>query len=80
MSSGSTQAKVLTIEEQIKALQEKKKRELRKLEHSVGKKFIKTFDLQYEHLNDINILIDKLKELYMSNNKAEKQEEVKHEV
>ncbi|NWO12684.1 hypothetical protein [Virgibacillus sp.] len=80
MSFGSNQAKMLTIEEQIKVLQEKKKKELRKLENSVGKKFIKTFDLQYEHIHDINILIDQLKELYMDSTKSEKLEEVKHEV
>lgn len=65
MSNTTTQqSKILSIDEQIKKLQEKKNREIAKLERSVGKKFIEVFDKQSSNVNEIHKLIDDLKEMY----------------
>lgn len=60
--SQATQSKILSIDEQIKKLQEKKKREIAKLERNVGKKFIETFELDNKSSEEIISFIEKLKE------------------
>lgn len=64
--SQTPQSKILSIDEQIKQLQEKKKKEITKLERSVGKKFLDTFDQHNNHVDDIFKLIEKLKETHTS--------------
>ncbi|WP_079707684.1 hypothetical protein [Paraliobacillus ryukyuensis] len=61
-------SKILSIEEQIKKLQEKKKREIAKLEKNTGKKFIQIFELEDKSSEEIYNFIEKLKEMYRSNN------------
>lgn len=60
--SQATQSKILSIEEQIKKLQEKKKREIAKLERNIGKKFLETFDLENKSSEEIISFIQRLKE------------------
>lgn len=59
MTTG-VQSKILSIEEQIKKLQEKKKREVAKLERNAGKKLLEKFDLHNSSLEEIYTLIDSL--------------------
>ncbi|MGG0888969.1 hypothetical protein [Cytobacillus horneckiae] len=58
----ATQSKILSIEEQIKKLQEKKKREIAKLERNIGKKFLETFKLEDKSSEEIISFIQQLKE------------------
>ncbi|GAF66479.1 hypothetical protein BTS2_3380 [Bacillus sp. TS-2] len=60
--SNSNQSKVLSIDEQIKKLQEKKKREIEKLEKNAGKKFLEVFDLKEKSIEEINQFILILKQ------------------
>lgn len=60
--SQATQSKILSIEEQIKKLQEKKKREIAKLERNIGKKFLETFELENKSSEEIISFIQLLKE------------------
>lgn len=62
MTQKNPQSKLMSIEEQIKKLQEQKKREISKLEKSVGRKFLDMFDCQHLPLNEISSLIDILAE------------------
>gem|GEM_PF-3686644 len=61
--ASTTQSKILSIDEQIKSLKEKRKKELIRLEQSTGKKFIETFNLENQSLEDIYTRIDSLKTL-----------------
>ena len=61
--SQNTQSKILSIEEQIKKLQDKKKREITKLERSTGKRLLEKFNLENKSLNEIYTFIDTLEEL-----------------
>ncbi|KGX85206.1 hypothetical protein [Pontibacillus litoralis] len=56
----NTQSKILSIEEQIKKLKEKQKREIAKLERNTGKRFLDKFNLQNESLDTIYEFIDTL--------------------
>ncbi|PKR83074.1 hypothetical protein [Heyndrickxia camelliae] len=67
MSETSTQSKILTLDEQIKALKEKKKREIAKLERNVGKKFIEMFDCQNMHIDAIYEIIEEANIYYKEN-------------
>lgn len=56
----NTKSKILSIEEQIKKLQDKKKKEILKLEKSTGKKFIEKFSLENKSLDEIYSFIDNI--------------------
>ncbi|TRZ39256.1 hypothetical protein CEQ21_07770 (plasmid) [Niallia circulans] len=58
--SQNTQSKILSIDEQIKKLQDKKKREITKLERSTGKKFLEKFNLENKSLDEIYSFMDTL--------------------
>lgn len=58
--SQNAQSKILTIDEQIQKLKDKRNREIAKLERSIGKRFIEKFDLQNKSNEEINALIDSL--------------------
>lgn len=60
MMSKSIESTLTSIDEQINALKKKKKEELAKMEQKVGKKFIATFDLSDQSINDIFSMIEKL--------------------
>lgn len=60
----TNQSRILSIEEQIKALKEKKRNEILKLEKAVGKKFIEVFGVQNNSIQDITSFIDELKVVY----------------
>lgn len=66
MASTNTQSRILSIEEKIKQLQEKKKKEISKLESSVGKKFIEVFEVHNLAAQEIYDLIESLKTDYSS--------------
>lgn len=54
----NSKSKILSIEEQIKKLQDKKKKEILKLEKSTGKRFIEKFSLENKSLDEIYSFID----------------------
>lgn len=56
----STKSKILSIEEQIKKLQDKKKKEIMKMEKSTGKRFIEKFNLENKSIDKIYSFIDKM--------------------
>lgn len=57
----STQSKIQEIEEQIRKLKEKQKKEIAKLERNTGKKLIEKFKLEDKSLDEIYQIIDSLK-------------------
>jgi hypothetical protein len=59
----STLSKISSIDEQIKKLQDKKKREIAKLERNAGKRFIEKLNLESKSLEEIYSIIDKIEEL-----------------
>ncbi|MCM3603146.1 hypothetical protein M3175_20615 [Robertmurraya korlensis] len=59
----STVSKITSIEEQIKKLQDKKKREIAKLEKNTGKRFIEKFNLENKSIEEIYSFIETLEEL-----------------
>lgn len=58
--SQNTQSKILSLDEQIKKLQDKKKREITKLERNTGKKFLAKFNLENKSLDEIYSFMDAL--------------------
>lgn len=56
----NTQSKILSIDEQIQKLKEKRNREIAKLERSTGKKFLEKFNLENKSLDEIYSLIDRI--------------------
>ncbi|MED3965816.1 hypothetical protein [Niallia taxi] len=60
----NTKSKILSIEEQIKKLQDKKKKEIIKLEKSTGKRFIEKFNLENKSLDEIYSFIDNIEKFY----------------
>lgn len=58
-----TQSKILSIDEQIQKLKEKRNREIAKLERNTGKRFLERFNLQNKSLDEIYLFIDSLKDL-----------------
>lgn len=71
MVNNNQQSKILSIDEQIKKLQEKKNREIAKLEKSTGKKFIETFKAQALPIDEIYKIIAEVKKLYDANKAIE---------
>lgn len=59
----STQSKILSIDEQIQKLKEKRNREIAKLERNVGKRFLEKFNLQNKSNDEIFAFIDSLFDL-----------------
>ncbi|WP_121606018.1 hypothetical protein [Virgibacillus sp. Bac332] len=57
----NVESKISAIDAQIQKLQEKKKREINKLQKNVGKKFLSTFNLEDKPISEINAFIDNLK-------------------
>jgi len=57
----STKSKILSIDEQIQKLKEKRNREVAKLERSTGKKLIEAFNLGDKSSEEIQVFIDELK-------------------
>lgn len=62
MIQKNPQSKLMFIEEQIKNLHIQKKKEVSKLEKSVGRKFLDIFDCQHLPANEINSFIELLAE------------------
>lgn len=60
----NTKSKILSIDEQIQKLKEKRNREVAKLEKSAGKKFIESFNLEDKSTEEIQVFIDELKEKF----------------
>ncbi|PTY92340.1 hypothetical protein [Heyndrickxia sporothermodurans] len=60
----NTQSKILSIDEQIQKLKEKRNREVAKLERNAGKRFLEKFDLENKSLEEIYTVIDTLSETY----------------
>lgn len=71
MVNNNQQSKILSIDEQIRKLQEKKNREIAKLEKSTGKKFIETFNAQALPIDEIYKIIAEVKKLYDANKAIE---------
>lgn len=67
----STQSKILSIDEQIKKLKEKKNREIAKLEKNTGKRFIEKFNLQNKSLDEIYSFIDSLDDSLKENSQED---------
>ncbi|MGG3663017.1 hypothetical protein [Bacillus gobiensis] len=59
----NTQSRILSIDEQIQKLKEKKNKEIAKLERNTGKRFLEKFNLQNKPLDEIYSFIDSLEEL-----------------
>ncbi|MGM0941299.1 MAG: hypothetical protein ACQEWU_10100 [Bacillota bacterium] len=57
----NVESKISAIDAQIQRLQEKKKKEIDKLQKNVGKKFLSTFNLEDKPISEINAFIDNLK-------------------
>lgn len=57
----NVESKISAIDAQIQRLQEKKKKEINKLQKNVGKKFLSTFNLEDKPISEINAFIDNLK-------------------
>lgn len=72
----NTQSKILSIEEQIKKLQDKKKREITKLERTTGKRFLEKFNLENKSLEEIYSFIDTLEVLTKDSLSNESESEV----
>ncbi|AIF68414.1 hypothetical protein GZ22_18480 (plasmid) [Terribacillus saccharophilus] len=62
--SATTQSKILSIDEQIQKLKEKRNREVAKLERSTGKKFLESFNLESKTTEEIHAFIDELMKKY----------------
>lgn len=73
--SQNEQSKILTIEEQIKKLKEKKKREVEKLERNTGKRLIAKLNLETKSLEEIYDIIDFIAENYSNINQVASSEE-----
>ncbi|MGG3641470.1 hypothetical protein ABES38_08830 [Bacillus gobiensis] len=71
MMARDTQSKILTIDEQIKKLKEKRTREIAKLERYTGKKFLSKFNLEEKSSEEINVFIDRLYEFTKENLKED---------
>jgi uncharacterized protein YukE len=56
----TTQSKILTIDEQIQKLKEKRNREVAKLERGAGKKFLESFNLENKTMEEIHTFIEEL--------------------
>ena len=74
----NTQSKILSIEEQIKKLQDKKKREITKLERTTGKRFLEKFNLENKSLEEIYSFINTLEVLTKDSLSNESESEVKN--
>ncbi|SEO08234.1 hypothetical protein SAMN04489762_3441 [Terribacillus saccharophilus] len=61
----NTKSKILSIDEQIQKLKEKRNREVAKLERSAGKKFIESFNLEDKSSEEIQVFIEGLKEKFV---------------
>lgn len=56
----NTQSKILSIDEQIQKLKEKRNREVAKMERNTGKRFIEKFKQENKSLDEIYLFIDSL--------------------
>ncbi|WP_110925932.1 hypothetical protein [Bacillus massiliglaciei] len=67
----STQSKILSIDEQIQKLKEKRNREVAKLERNAGKKLIEKFNLENKSFDEISLFIDSLQDPSKENEKED---------
>ncbi|KYD11419.1 hypothetical protein B4102_2147 [Heyndrickxia sporothermodurans] len=64
----NTQSKIISIDEQIQKLKEKRNREIAKLERNTGKKLIERFKLENKSIDEIYSFINTLEYPNESNN------------
>ncbi|MCM3113600.1 hypothetical protein [Lederbergia lenta] len=67
----NAQSKILTIDEQIQKLKEKRNREVAKMERNAGKRLIERFNLENKSLDQIYDFIDTIDELTRDSLKEE---------
>lgn len=60
--SQNTQSKILSIDEQIQKLKEKRSREVAKLERSAGKRLIEKFNLENKSIDEIYLFIESIQD------------------
>lgn len=75
----NTRSKILSIDEQIQKLKDKRNREVAKLERNAGKRLLEKFNLENNSLDEIYTFIDNLVEISKESTNNDSVSELSHE-
>lgn len=75
----NTRSKILSIDEQIQKLKDKRNREVAKLERNAGKRLLEKFNLENNSLDEIYTFIDNLVEISKESSNNDSVSELPHE-